>query len=611
MAKKPLAVMTGRHLYGAGGGAVATSAIARGLATLGYDVAIHSQMQVSRLNAEELGQAGVSFQLYYQGCSKGADLLVNVDHFEYEPPLAKVNLAHIFHPHAKNEPDPAYAARYRFSANSQYTAEWIKKLWGVDAPPLYVPIASNLFQARKRKLILHVSRVSRPTPLADKGHVELLRTFQMLCDAGLEGWELAIAGAIEDPNYLGQLQAQAQGFPIRFYANPPDRVLKSLYAEAAFYWHMTGAGMPNEHGAQEHLGLTTIEALASGAVPVVYGSGGQPEIVTSGLDGILCQDVYSVGQATLNLIGNLSKWSALSTQAIYSAQPWQDWNAWCSRLASWISDAPIPALSEAQRHATAWQPQDVCVIIPTLLAGLRLDDTVRTLLATAPDVGQIIIVANGAEPDRETQARLRGQDRILRPKKALSFGRSNMAAMELADITKPLLLACNDDMVFFDRAWLGAMLNSLGDDVGVVGAKLLYPNGTLQHAGGAISWDRPDIGYHRWYGETDMPAANQREEVPFVTGALLLTRRVLWSWSDLGDGTGYEDTDLCLNAKVIGFRVVYEPAAQAVHLESQTRKIWPKNDAMTLRNRVAFRDKWFKPFHDIYPWWLAGGRADA
>ena len=220
MAKKPLAVVTGRHLYGAGGGAVATSAIARGLATLGYDVAVHSQMQVSRLNAEELGQAGVSFQLYYQGCSKGADVLVNIDHFEYEPPLAKLNLAHIFHPHSKNQPLPEYAERYRFSANSNYTSEWIKQLWGIDAPALYVPIASNFFQARKHKMILHVSRISRPTPLADKGHVEMIRTFQTLCDAGLEGWELAIAGSIEDPNYLGQLQAQAQGFPDSFLRQP-------------------------------------------------------------------------------------------------------------------------------------------------------------------------------------------------------------------------------------------------------------------------------------------------------------------------------------------------------------------------------------------------------
>ena len=608
MVRKPLAVMTGRHLYGAGGGAVAFSAIARGLVDLGYDVAVHSQVQVAPFNAFELGQAGVSFQLYYQGCSKGADLLVNVDHFEYEPPLAKVNLAHIFHPHGMNQPAPEYLDRYRFSANSNYTSEWIKQLWGVDAPTLYVPIASNFFQARKRKLILHVSRIARPTALADKGHTEIIRTFQTLCDAGLEGWELAIAGSVEDVPYLDQLQVQARGFPIRFYASPTDGMLKSLYANAAFYWHMTGAGMPQEHGAQEHLGLTTIEAMASGAVPVVYGSGGQPEIVTSGEDGILCQDIYSVGQATLNLIGSLSRWSVLSAQALRSAKPWQDWGAWCTRLEAWVADDPIPALSVAEHGEASWLPGDVCVVIPTLLAGMRLDDAVRTLLATEPEVGQIVIVQNGLEIDSATLARLRPQDQVVTPPEPLTFAASNNLALE--STSKPLLLACNDDLVFFDRAWLKAMLGSLIEGVGVVGGKLLYPNGALQHAGGAISWDRADIGYHRWYGVLDMPAANQREEVPFVTGALLLTLRDLWQWSDLGLGIGYEDADLCLQAKVNGYEVIYEPAAQAVHLESVTRRAAPRNADLTAQNRAAFREKWFARFHELYPWWL-GGQHDA
>jgi len=601
--------MTGRHFYGAGGGAVASSAIARGLVALGYDVAVHSQMHVSLSNAEELGRAGISFQLYYQGCSKGADLLVNIDHFEYEPPLAKLNLAHIFHPHGKNQPPPEYMAKYRLSANSNYTAEWIKKLWDLEVPALYVPIANDFFQARKRNLILHVSRIARPTPLADKGHVEIIRTFQTLCDAGLEGWELALAGSIEDGPYLEQLQAQARGFPIRFYANASDATLKSLYANAAFYWHMTGAGMPDEHGAQEHLGLTTIEAMASGAVPIVYGSGGQPEIITSGVNGILCQDIYSVGQATLNLISGLSRWSAMSDQALRGAAPWQDWNAWCERLAAWIANKPIPDLSAPKQIITELIPDDVCVVIPTLMAGLRLDDTVRTLLATEPRVGQIVIVQNGVELDPETLARLRPQDRILHPGEPMGFAASNRAA--LVSTTKPFMLACNDDMVFFDRAWLKAMLNVMDEGVGVVGAKLLYPNGTLQHAGGALSWDRPDNGYHRWYGQRDFPAANQRDEVPFVTGALLLARRDLWEWSDLAGGIGCEDADLCLQAKVNGFKVLYEPAAQAVHLESVTRKTTPENEERTKRNRVAFRAKWFERFHTIYPWWLTGGRNDS
>jgi GT2 family glycosyltransferase/glycosyltransferase involved in cell wall biosynthesis len=614
---KPRAVVVGRHLYGAGGGAVATSALARGLTTLGYDVAMFSQMAVAKPQAEALGKAGISFQYYFKGCSKGADLLVNIDHFEYEPPLAALNLAHIFHPHKANRPDPEYAAKYRFSANSQYTADWIKAEWDIAAPVLYVPIGREFYQTRKRNLIMHVSRISRPTPLADKGHTAIIRTFQALCDAGLENWELAMVGSIEDAPYLAQLQAQAQGFPVRFYANPPDSVVRDLYAQAAFYWHMTGVDTPQEHGAQEHLGLTTLEAMASGAVPIVYGSGGQPEIVHQGIDGILCQDPYSVGQATMNLIGNLSQWSGMSRHAVAAAAPWQDWNAFGTRLGSWIEGVEIPALSAPQKQTFAETKgyilgEDVCVVIPTLGLSTHLDDTVRTLLKTAPDVGQIIIVNNGSpwQLKNITSERLRKQDRVVGGDDVLSFAESNM--LVLNHTKKSVLLACNDDLVFFDPGWLDALLDALNAGAGVVGAKLLFPDGRLQHAGGSVSWDRRDLGYHRWYGAEDFPGANQREEVPFVTGALLLTWRDLWQWRNLGGGIGYEDTDLCLQAKALGYTVVYEPAARAVHLQGQTRRLDEAADTTaTELNRAAFRATWFERFHKLYPWWLEGGHAEA
>ena len=148
---KPKAVVVGRHLYGFGGGAEATLAIAVGLVQLGYDVAMHGMVPISPENLTRLGQAGISYQYYYKGCSKHADLLINVDHFEYEAPLAKKNLMHVFHPHDKNRPSDEFLGKYRLSGNSAYTVDWIQREWGQKSDVLYIPISRAFYMGARNR----------------------------------------------------------------------------------------------------------------------------------------------------------------------------------------------------------------------------------------------------------------------------------------------------------------------------------------------------------------------------------------------------------------------------------------------------------------------------
>jgi len=144
----------------------------------------------------------------------------------------------------------------------------------------------------------------------------MIEAFKALCDAGLKGWAFHIVGQVQDPNYVQELKQCARDYPIAFHEGIPFPQLQKLYAESKIYWHMTGISLPNQPGAQEHFGMTTVEAMSSGCVPVTLNSGGQPEIVHDGLDGYLVNDVGELKDKTTELIENQNKLRNMSSLAI-------------------------------------------------------------------------------------------------------------------------------------------------------------------------------------------------------------------------------------------------------------------------------------------------------
>ncbi|HKP51189.1 MAG TPA: glycosyltransferase family 2 protein [Chloroflexia bacterium] len=123
--------------------------------------------------------------------------------------------------------------------------------------------------------------------------------------------------------------------------------------------------------------------------------------------------------------------------------------------------------------------------------------------------------------------------------------------------------------------WLLAVADTLGPaSVGIVGSKILYPDGkTIQHAGGVVDYPLATTS-HIGRGEPDSEQYNHPKAVQFVTGAALAMRR------DVGHALGffdadyypvfYEDVDLCWRANKEGFRTIYQPKAIAYHKESIT-----------------------------------------
>ncbi len=161
-----------------------------------------------------------------------------------------------------------------------------------------------------------------------------------------------------------------------------------------------------------------------------------------------------------------------------------------------------------------------------------------------------------------------------------------------------IVLLNNDTVV--KRGWLNALRECAYSDpaVGIVGAKLVYPSGPLQEAGGEIFAD----GSGRNIGKFDDPGRyiyNVRIDVDYCSGACLYLKR------EVLDQIGYldevfspaywEDTDICFRARAAGFRVMYEPAAEVVHLEGATAGSPEKRTLsaqLQEKNKPIFMKRW-------------------
>lgn len=194
-------------------------------------------------------------------------------------------------------------------ACSDYSRRWIKKYWNFDSEVLYPPVnIESFYAAPKRKQILNVGRFFAGQH--NKKHLELVHAFRDMVDNGLSGWELHLAGGVakgeEYRAYYETVREAAQGYPILFHPNAPIDELQKLYAESAIYWHASGYGEDEKAHPEkfEHFGITTVEAMASGCCPVVIGKGGQPEIVSHGVNGFLWNNMEELQSFTRMLIAD-------------------------------------------------------------------------------------------------------------------------------------------------------------------------------------------------------------------------------------------------------------------------------------------------------------------
>lgn len=182
-----------------------------------------------------------------------------------------------------------------------------------------------------------------------------------------------------------------------------------------------------------------------------------------------------------------------------------------------------------------------------------------------------VIVVDNASTDGtpEFVAERYPQVQLIRNERNLGFAAGNNIGMRAA--TGDVLALLNQDTEVHP-GWLAALVETASDPhIGLVGCKLLYPDGAIQHAGGHIV-DARGSARHIGRGEADAGQYDAVQDVDFATGAALaLTRATLTRIGPLDEGftpAYYEDTDWCYRARAAGLRVVVCPQAVVTHYES-------------------------------------------
>jgi GT2 family glycosyltransferase/glycosyltransferase involved in cell wall biosynthesis len=245
----------------------------------------------------------------------------------------------------------------------------------------------------------------------------------------------------------------------------------------------------------------------------------------------------------------------------------------------------------APRHA----PPDVrCSIVMPVYGKAELTRAcLRSLLyrEAASHLVEIVVV-DDASPD-ETSGMLGefgDRIRVLSHSANLGFGQScNDGA---AAARSEILVFLNNDTIP-RSGWLDALVGyaDAHPEAGIVGAKLLYPEGGVQHAGVVICTDRRPRHLYRGFPEMH-PAVSVSRRFQVVTAACMLIHRRLFArlgGFDAAFRNGFEDVDLCLRAGEMGAEVHYCAESVVEHLESATRRGRPDEE---LRNFQLYWDRW-------------------
>lgn len=187
--------------------------------------------------------------------------------------------------------------------NSEFTKDYVEKRWAVRGLVVYPPVDIKFFKpSLKKKRIISVGRFAAHTK--SKKHELMIDVFkQLVKEYKLNDWGLSLAGGVMDgdQNYLEELKKQADGFNISFYPDIALADLAKLYGESAIYWHAAGFGETDPE-KMEHFGITTVEAMAAGCVPVVINLGGQKETVENGFCGYLWDTIGDLRRMTFKVI---------------------------------------------------------------------------------------------------------------------------------------------------------------------------------------------------------------------------------------------------------------------------------------------------------------------
>lgn len=272
-----------------------------------------------------------------------------------------------------------------------------------------------------------------------------------------------------------------------------------------------------------------------------------------------------------------------------------------------VGNSPGPLGNVMIRWRAPNPAAQIAMIIPTRDNGDDLEHAIASMWTNAMvhDMLRIVIVDNGSRFDKTAVCidRLRREYKtsVIVVDEPFNWARLNNHAASLCN--SPLLVFANDDVTMLSEGWDENLRGLLGRrEIGAVGARLLYPDRTLQHAGVLFGW--PGLTIHDGlYEKSVEPGPAKRwhvtRAVSAVTGAFLATRRDVFlahgAFDEIELPIAFSDIDYALKVRRSGLKIFWTPQITLYHLESKTRgfdHLDPERRARNAAERSVVERRW-------------------